>query len=151
MCSQCVNAQLQKKPVCPPLEVEVLSGNVNGLNTKSILAEVKAGLPCFTEIVEKDSASSCAGVFFRDKDIAFYTDRKYIEIGEHFKGKLTPALIGLNRSSLFGMLGYPKLKDSGWDAFQTEYGILVVYYDKAGKINKLQMSSKSVETLKLCE
>jgi hypothetical protein len=52
---------------------------------------------------------------------------------------------------LFKWLGYPKMKDASWDAFQTKYGILITYYNKAGKINKLQLSSRTTDTIKLCE
>ncbi|MEP7164331.1 MAG: hypothetical protein ABI741_06540 [Ferruginibacter sp.] len=146
-------AQLKTTAVCPPFEVDVLAGNVNKVSSpKSTLGEVKKAFPCPAEIVEETvSATKCAGVFFKDLGIYFYTDRNYIEIAENFKGKLTPALMGADRSSLFKLLGYPKLKDISWEAFSTEYGTLVVYYDKAGKINKLQISNKNTESLKLCE
>ncbi|MBL7748959.1 MAG: hypothetical protein JNM19_16085, partial [Chitinophagaceae bacterium] len=48
-------------------------------------------------------------------------------------------------------LGHPKIKDVNWDAFQTAYGILVVYYNKSSKVNKLVMTTKGTETLRLCE
>jgi len=60
-------------------------------------------------------------------------------------------MMGASRSSLFNWLGFPKIKDVSWDAFQTKYGILILYYNKAGKVNKLQLSSKSTDTIKLCE
>ncbi|MEZ5029532.1 MAG: hypothetical protein R2765_12205 [Ferruginibacter sp.] len=63
---------------------------------------------------------------------------------------MVPHLLGVNRNSLFATLGYPKIKDVTRDAFQTEYGTLILYYDKAGKINKIQISSKSTDTIKLC-
>lgn len=150
--SQFTFAQLKTTPLCPPIVVDVLEGNVNNeLYAKSNIADVKKALPCFTEVVDKDSSSRCVGIFSHDKDIYFYTERNYIEIGEHFKGKLVPPLMGTARSSLFTLLGYPKIKDVSWDAFQTKYGILVVYYNAAGKIIKLQISSKDTDTLKLCE
>jgi len=102
-------------------------------------------------MVEKDSVSKCGGVFYADRDINFYTGRRYIEIGDKFKGKVTPALMGVSRNSLFSLLGYPKLKDAGWDAFQMGYGCLVLYYNAAGKINKIQISNKGIDALKLCE
>lgn len=145
------SAQLKTTPLCPPVTVDLLDGNVNGLSPKTDRTDIKATLPCFTEVVEKDSAGKCIGVFYKDKDLYFYTDRKYIEIGEKFKGKITPALLGATRSSLFATLGYPKIKDISWDAFQTEYGTLILYYNKAGKINKIQFSSKSTDSIKLCE
>ncbi len=146
-----VFAQLKTTPVCPPFEVDVLAGNVNKFSPKSTLGEIKKAFPCFTDIVEETSGTKCAGVFIKDKGLSFYTDRNYIEVDESFKGKLTPALIGTDRGGLFKFLGYPKLKDISWDAFSTEYGTLVVYYNKDGKVIKLQISTKSTETLKLCE
>lgn len=148
---QLATAQLKAKPVCPNFNVDVMDGSVNGLFPKSAIVEIQATLPCFTEMIEKDSVLKCAGVFYKDKDINFYTNRRYIEIGEKFKGKLTPALMGVSRNTLFSLLGYPKLKDAGWDAFQMGYGALVLYYNAAGKINKIQISNKSIDALKLCE
>jgi hypothetical protein len=102
-------------------------------------------------MVEEESTTKCAGIFYKDKDIYFYPARNYIEIRQNFKGKLSLPLMGASRGSLFKWLGHPKLKDANWDAFQTKYGILILYYNKAGKINKLQMSSKGTDTIKLCE
>lgn len=144
-------AQLKTTPVCPPFDVDVLSGSVNKFTPKSTLGEIKKAFPCTSEVVEESTGTKCAGIFFKDQGIFFYTDRNYFEITENFKGKLTPKLIGTNRSELFKILGYPKIKDVNWDAFGTVYGTLVLYYDAAGKINKLQISNKSTETMKLCE
>lgn len=144
-------SQLKPTAVCPPFRVDVMDGNVNELYPRSAIEEIKTRFPCATEVVEQSTNSACAGVFFKDKGIFFYTERNYIEINEQFKGKLTPALMGTSRSGLFRLLGTPKLKDANWDAFQMGYGTLVLYYNKAGKINKLQISSKNTEALKLCE
>jgi len=144
-----LNAQLKTTPVCPPLVVDVLGGHINKLYPRSTLGEIQKALPCETEIVQADSAK-CAGIFYKDKDLYFYPERNYFEIRENFKGKLSLAM-GTGRSSLFQVLGNPKIKDVSWDAFQTVYGTLVLYYDGAGKINKMQISSKSTETLKLCD
>ena len=148
---QVTHAQLKTSPVCPLFEVDVLDGNVNKLYPKSTWGEIKKSFPCFTEAVETATGTQCAGVFFKDKGLYFYTERNYIEITENFKGKLSLPLMGASRSSLFKWLGYPKIKDVNWEAFRTEYGTLVLYYNKAGKVNKMQISSKSTETLKLCE
>jgi hypothetical protein len=149
--NQFTYALLKAAPVCSPFIVDVLAGNVNGLDPKSAIIEIQTTLPCFTGMIVKDSVSKCAGVFYNDRDINFYTDRKYIEIGEKFKGRLVPALMGASRTSLFGLLGYPKLKDAGWDAFQMGYGCLVLYYNAGGKINKIQISNRGIDALKLCE
>lgn len=150
-CVLVIQAQLKTTPVCPAFTVDVLEGTVNDLNTKSTLGEVKSAFPCFTKLVEQATGTDCAGAFYKDRDINFFTERGYIEIGEKFKGKLSLPLIGASRSSLFKWLGFPKLKDANWDAFQTKYGILILYYTKAGKINKLQMSNRTTDTIKLCE
>lgn len=150
-CSLVTNAQLKTTTVCPTFTVDVLEGTINDLNTKSTLGEIKGSFPCFTKLVETATGTECAGAFYKDRDINFFTERGYIEIGEKFKGKLSLPLIGASRNSLFKWLGFPKIKDVSWDAFQTKYGILILYYNKAGKINKLQMSSKTTDTIKLCE
>ncbi len=151
MSAYLANAQLNATPVCPPFNVDILAGSVNELVPKSAIIEVKTKFPCFSGIIEKDSITVCAGVFYPDKSVNFYTGRQYIEIGEKFKGKITPALMGASRASLFGMLGHPKLKDAAWDAFQMGYGTLILYYNSAGKINKIQMCSKGTDAIKLCQ
>lgn len=139
-------------PVCPTFSIDILEGKINNdLSTKSTLGEVKTTFPCFTELVEEATGTKCMGVFYKDKDIYFYSDRGYFEIREKFKGKLSLPLMGASRGSLFKWLGYPKMKDASWDAFQTKYGILIAYYNKGGKINKLQLSSRTTDTIKLCE
>ena len=149
--SQVSFGQLKATALCPPFQVDLLGGRVNKLHPQSTQGEIKKTLPCSTDIIEEAPTSSCTGVFYKDKGISFYTDRNYIEITENYKGTLTPALMGAIRGSLFKILGHPKIKDLSWEAFQTEYGTLVLYYNKAGKINKLQLSSESTETMKLCE
>jgi len=144
-------AQLKPTVRCPTFEVDVLAGTVNDLLPKSAIIEIETTLPCFSKTIVKDSATVCAGVFYPDRDINFYTDRRYIEIGEKFKGKITPALMGESRTNLFRILGHPKLKDASWDAFQMGYGTLVLYYNKAGKINKIQIANKTTEDIKLCD
>ncbi|MBL7700739.1 MAG: hypothetical protein JNM14_00695 [Ferruginibacter sp.] len=146
-----VNAQLTATPVCPPFTVDVLAGSVNELVPKSAIVEIKTKFPCFSSIIEKDSVTVCAGVFYPDKFINFYTGRQYIEIGEKFKGKLTPALLGTARGNLFNTLGHPKLKDPAWDAYQMAYGTLILYYNAAGKINKIQMCARGTDAIKLCQ
>ncbi len=145
-------AQLKKSTICPGLEVDILRGRVNGVEPNYTQGQVKTTLPCFTSEEPENTSSSCGGgIFYKDKDIYFYTGRDYIEIREKFKGKLSLPLMGAARNSLFKSLGHPKIKDVNWDAFQTQYGTLVLYYNKANKINKIQFSNKSTETLSLCE
>jgi hypothetical protein len=150
---QSLQAQLKTTTaICPTFSVDVLEGILNNaVTTKSTLGQVKNFFPCFTEIVEQPTATKCGGIFYADKGIYFYNDKGYIEIKENFKGKLIPQLMGVSRGSLFKTLGYPKMKDVSWDAFQTKFGILILYYNKANKINKLQISYKNTDTIKLCE
>jgi hypothetical protein len=50
--------------------------------------------------------------------------------------------MGASRTSLFKWLGNPKLKDASWDAFQTKYGILILYYNKAGKLIRFNLAPR---------
>ena len=146
------NAQLKTTPVCGTFVVEILDGRVNGVFPDFTIGQIKEKLPCFTSEEPENATSKCGGgVFYKDKDIYFYTGRDYIEIREKFKGKMTLPLMGASRNSLFKWLGNPKIKDVNWDAFQTQYGTLVLHYNKAGKVNLIQFSKKSTETLSLCE
>ena len=121
-----VNAQLTATPVCPTINIDLLEGLVNErLQCISTPGEVKKLFPCFSSETEETNGSTCGGVFYKDKDFYFFTERDYIEIKEEFKGVLAPSIIGVNRNGLFKILGNPKLKDAGWDAFQTKYGTLI--------------------------
>lgn len=143
-------AQLRTTPVCPPFYVDVLGGTVNKLNPRSTAGEVEKTLPCYTERVQSGDSAKCAGVYFGDQGVFFFTERNYIEIRSSYKGKCSIAL-GTPRNALFSVLGNPKLKDPSWEAYQTEYGTLVLYFDKDNKLNKIQMSTRGTETLKLCD
>ena len=147
-----IAAQLKAKSSCPPFNVDVLDGRVNILLPSSTNGEVKGRFPCFTSTQDESNTTGCGGnVMYNDKDIYFYTGRDYIEIREKFKGKLSLPLMGAARNSLFKLLGLPKIKDTGWDAFQTAYGTLILYYNKNAKVNKIQMSTKSTASIQLCE
>ena len=149
-----VQAQLKTTSVCPPFTVDLLKGKVNSeIMTTSTVNQIKQKFPCFTSAEnESDSAKCGGGVFFKDKDIYFYTSRDYIEVGPNFKGSLSIPLMGASRNALFKWLGNPKIKDPNWDAFQTEYGILILYYNsKTSKVNKIQFSVKGSNNIQLCE
>lgn len=146
------SAQLKATVVCPEITVNILQGSVNGLDADFTVGQIKKTLPCFTSEEPESDSSKCGGLIsYKNQDIYFYTGRDYIEIREKFKGKLSIPLMGAARGSLFQYLGYPKIKDVDWDAYVTAYGILVVHYNKAGKIIMLQISKKTADTLKLCE
>lgn len=146
------NAQLKTTALCPPMTVDILDGKVNELYSSSTMGEIKAKFPCYSSIEEGSNSPACGGaIFYKDKDIYFYTGRGYVEIREKFKGKLSIPLLGASRTGLFKTLGHPKIRDVNWDAFQMAYGTLVLYYNKAGKVNKLQFSTKTTELLTLCE
>jgi len=148
-------AQLKAKVKCPDFYVDVLNGTVNDLKPNHTQNEIKEKFPCSTSIEEESGTSRCGGgIFFKDKDISFYTRRDYIEIGPKFPGKFSIPLLGTKRNSLFRTLGNPKVKDDLWDAFETQYGTLVLHYDvagAAGKVKLIQISTMSTETLQLCE
>ena len=150
--ANCIWAQLKTTPVCPEFTVDVLYGKVNSLMASATNGQIKNTLPCFSSSEDETSTAKCGGgVFYKEKDIYFYTSRDYIEMGPAFKGKLTVPLMGAARTALFKWLGHPKVKDTNWDAFQMQYGILILYFNKAGKVNKIQMSTMSTDNIKLCE
>ncbi|HET6995968.1 MAG TPA: hypothetical protein VFI06_13340 [Chitinophagaceae bacterium] len=147
-----LRAQLKTTAICPAFTVDILGGRVNDLRTTSTVGQIKTAFPCFTSAEDESATAKCGGgVFFKDKDIYFYTARDYVEIGPNFKGKLSIPLMGAARTSLFKWLGNPKIKDVSWDAFTTQYGILILYYNKANKVNKIQFSVVGTEAIKLCQ
>ena len=145
-------AQITAKAKCGTFVVDILNGKVNNVKPDVPLPEIKVTLPCFTSVEEEESGSKCGGgVFYKDRDITFYTKRDYIEIGEKFKGQLSIPLIGAPRTGLFKWLGNPKVKDDTWDAFGMSYGTLVLHYNAAGKVNLIQFSTKNTDELSLCQ
>jgi len=145
-------AQLVAKSKCDVFTIDILDGKVNGLKPNARFDEIKEKLPCFTASEPEGTKAACgASFFYADKGIYFYTDRDYIEIREKFQGKFTTPVMGLPRSNLFKILGNPRLKDENWDAYQMAYGTLVLHYNKAGKVNLVQFSTKGTELLSLCE
>lgn len=147
------SAQLKTTPKCPDFDIDILDGIVNkNILPTSTVGQIKLNLPCFTSFEEEGTSAKCgAGVFYKDRDIYFYTTRDYIEIGPTFKGTLSVPLMGAPRNGLFKWLGTPQIKDVNWDAFQTAYGILILYYDSTAKVNKIQFSTMSANTIHLCD
>lgn len=145
-------AQLVAKATCPPFEVDILDGKVNGLKANARIDDIKAKFPCFSASEAVGTTAKCgASVFYGDRDLYFFADRNYVEIRDKFKGKLSLPLMGAARNSLFKWLGNVKLKDDTWDAFEMAYGLLVLHYNKAGKVNLIQFTTRSAENLNLCE
>ncbi len=145
-------AQLVAKTKCDAFVVDIIDGKVNGLKPNARFTEIKEKFPCFTsEDAEGGTAKCGAGVFYKDRDLYFYTDRDYIEIKDKFQGKFTTPIMGAARNSLFKILGNPKIKDDSWDAYEMSYGTLVLHFNKAGKVIFLQMASRGTEQLSLCE
>jgi hypothetical protein len=143
-------AQLRATVTCPAFEVDILDGKVNGFKPNVVAGQIKNKFPCFTSTTT-DSSKCGEGVFYKDKGISFYTTRDYVEINESFKGKLSVPLIGAARGSLFKVLGNPKMRDATWDAYQTNYGTLVLHFNKANKVRLIQFSTNSTDFLSLCE
>ena len=128
MVSIALQAQLKRTAICPAFSVDVLGGRVNELPINSTVGQIKLKLPCFTTAEDESASAKCGGgVFFKDKDVYFFTSRDYIEIGPNFKGKLSIPLMGASRTGLFKWLGNPKIKDVNWDAYGTEYGMMILY------------------------
>jgi len=147
-----VQAQLTAKKKCEDFTVDILNGKVNEFKANIGSDQLKSKFPCFSSAEEENASSKCGGgVFFSDKGITFFTGRDYIEINDKFKGKLSMPMMGAARNSFFKTLGNPKIKDDTWDAWQMQYGTLVLHYNKAGKVRLIQMSTLSTENLSLCE
>lgn len=148
-------AQLKAKVKCPDFYVDILDGTVNGIKPSYTPNEIKEKFPCFTSAEDESESAKCGGgIYFKDKDIFFYTRRDYIEIGPKFQGKTSFPLLGTKRGTLFKSLGNPKIKDDLWDAFEMQYGTLVLHYDvagPAGKVKFFQFSTLGTEMLNLCE
>lgn len=145
-------AQLVAKTRCDVFTVDIIDGKVNGLKPNARFTEITTKFPCSTSTEAEGTTAKCgASIFFKDKDLYFFTDRDYIEIREKFQGKFTTPVMGAARNSLFKILGNPKIKDDNWDAYEMAYGTLVLHYNKAGKVNLVQMANKGTEQLSLCE
>ena len=148
-------AQLKAKAKCPDFYVDILNGTVNDIKPSYTPNEIKEKFPCFTSSEEEGESVKCGGgIYFKDKDIYFYTRRDYIEIGPKFQGKTSFLLLGTKRNSLFKTLGNPKIKDDLWDAYEMQYGTLVLHYDiagPAGKVKFFQFSTLGTDMLNLCE
>src|ERR1700754_2884404 len=159
VCMTCLSltsmAQLKAKAKCPDFYVDILNGTVNDLKPSYTPNEIKEKFPCFTSAEDEGESVKCGGgIYFKDKDIYFYTRRDYIEIGPKFIGKTSFPLLGTKRNTLFKTLGNPKIKDDLWDAFDMQYGTLVLHYDiagAAGKVKFFQFSTLGTDQLSLCE
>ena len=80
------SAQLKTTPVCPAIDIDILDGIVNkNIPPNSTVGQLKLNLPCFTSFEEEGTSAKCgAGVFYKDKDVYFYTSRYYVELGPAF-------------------------------------------------------------------
>ena len=152
-CIVSAHAQLKVKAKCDDFYIDILGGTVNNTRPDYTMGQIKTKMPCFTSSDEEGSTTAkCGGtVFYKDRDVYFYTDRDYIEIGEKFKGRMSVPLMGMLRKGAFKYFGQPMLKDDTWDAFQTAYGLAVLHYNKAGKVNLIQLTTKNTGNLQLCE
>jgi hypothetical protein len=147
-----VNAQLKPKQTCGTFKVDILRGTVADASADFTIGQIKEKLPCATSEEEESKTAKCGGgVFYKDKDVYFFTQRNYIEIGPAFKGEFTFPVMNTKRGSLFTKLGNPLMKDTNWDAYQTRYGTLVLHYNAAGLVKKIHISSFSASELDLCE
>jgi hypothetical protein len=147
--------QLKAKTKCPDLYIDILNGTVNDIKPNYTQGEIKDEFPCFTSAVDETPDAKCGGgIYFKDKDLFFYTKRDYVEVGPKFIGKTSFPLLGTKRGSLFAKLGNPKIKDDLWDAYEMQYGTLVLHYDvagAAGKVKFFQFSTLTTDQLNLCE
>jgi hypothetical protein len=145
------SAQLKVKPDCGVLTVDVFKGWINETKPNADPEQMKTKLPCFTSSEKEGPSSTCGGgVYLDDKGVRFYTQRDYIVINEKFKGKFTAPVMGVKKGGLFTRFGNPKLKDANWEAYQMAYGIMIVYYNAKGVVNKVIISTKTTDDIDLC-
>ncbi|MES2441480.1 MAG: hypothetical protein V4574_01505 [Pseudomonadota bacterium] len=86
---------------CPPLEVDVREGTVNGIGPATPFDDVSEQLPCFTgQTAEGELFNYGGGVFYGDHNVYFYTYLRFIEIREPFAGTLRPAIFGRSKAAL---------------------------------------------------
>lgn len=144
-------AQLKTKQDCNLIAADVYKGWINEAKPNADPEQIKVKLPCFTSFEKEGNESKCGGgIYYDDKDFKFYIQRDYIVLGEKFKGKLNIPLLGAKRDDLFAWFGNPKLKDANWEAYQMQYGTLIVYFNAKKLVNKIIMSTKSTEEIDLC-
>ncbi len=145
------SAQLKTKPDCGLITVDVHKGWINEVKPNDDPEQIKAKLPCFTSFEKEGDESGCGGgVYYDDKGICFYIQRDYVVITDAFKGKITVPLFGAKSDDLFVKFGNPKVKDANWEAYQMAFGIMIVYYNTKGTINKVILSTKGVDAIDLC-
>lgn len=146
-----VNAQLKTKPDCGVITVDVYKGWINEAKPNADPEQIKAKLPCFTSSDKEGNESGCGGgVYYDDKGICFYVQRDYVVITDAFKGKFTVPVLGAKSDDLFVRFGNPKVKDANWEAYQMAFGIMIVYYNMKGVINKVILSTKGADEIDLC-
>lgn len=146
-----VKAQLKTKPDCGLITVDIHKGWINEAKPNADPEQIKAKLPCFTSFEKEGNESGCGGgVYYDDKGICFYIQRDYVVITEAFKGKFTVPVMGAKSDDLFVKFGNPKVKDANWEAYQMAFGIMIVYYNTKGTINKIILSTKGVDEIDLC-
>lgn len=144
-------AQLKVKPDCGVVTVDVYKGWINEAKPNADPEQIKVKLPCFTSFEKEGNQSTCGGgVYYDDKGVRFYVQRDYVVITDKFKGKFTAPVMGVKKSSMFTRFGNPKMKDANWEAYQMAYGIMIVYYNAGGVVNKIIISTKSTDDIDLC-
>ena len=104
------SAQLKTTVKCPEIDVNLLKGIVNNtILPSSDPALIRHDLPCETIWHASATTNKCgARVAYKNKDIYFYTDRDYVEIGPAFKGRFSLPLMGAPRNGLFKYLVHRK-------------------------------------------
>ncbi|MBX9781975.1 MAG: hypothetical protein K2X48_01660 [Chitinophagaceae bacterium] len=146
------SAQLKAKVECNVIFADVYKGWINQAKPNDDPEQIKAKLPCFTSFEKESNESKCGGgIYYDDKDFKFLIQRDYLVIGEKFKGKLSIPLMGAKQDALFTWFGNPKIKDANWEAYQMQYGTLIVYFNTKKLVNKIIITPKSTEEIDLCD
>lgn len=132
------NSKYTGSTECGLLIVDLSYGSVNGLNPVSSPDQIKGKLPCFTGMTPETSAENCnGGIFYKTRDIYFYTSLDCINIRSKFEGSFvynrqSIQLIGVSLTELQKIFGKesdyyrsPSSSTHKYPVFTTSYGHVV--------------------------
>lgn len=147
-----VQSQIINTEKCNSIIVDILDGKVNRARPDFTPDRIRLELPCATSSFMESDTSMCDGrIIYADKHLTFFTQKDYVEIREAYSGKWTIPVMGAAKGSLFNYLGNPKVKQEKFEAYATAYGTLVLYYNDAGKVRLVRMSTNTHEFASFCD
>ncbi len=145
-------SQITNTDKCSSITVDILDGKVNRARPDFTPDRIRLELPCATSSFMESDTSMCDGrIIYADKHLTFYTQKDYVEIREAYAGKWTIPVMGAVKGSLFSYLGNPKVRQEKFEAYATAYGTLALYFNDAGKVRLVRMSTNTLEFASFCD